>query len=96
MIEGYVGIAGLPQRWQSDETLKAVVQAYFMQGASVSQEQLEIIRRYCLSVVKAPCYYKTQAEGEHQVLETRLEEVSTVEALRRWLGDALQSGIDPF
>ncbi len=96
MLEEYVGIAGLPQRWQSDETLKTAVQTYFSQDAAITQQQLETIRQYCLYVIKAPCYYESRAEGERQVLENRLEEVKTAEALQHWLADALQFGMDPF
>lgn|SRR5437773_1047939 len=90
------GIAGVPYSWQSRPELKATVQAYFTQEAQITLQQLETIRAYCLYVIRAPCYYETQAEDERQALERRLEGVETTEALRHWLVDALKFGVDPF
>lgn len=94
--EVYLEPLGLPFRWQSDEKLKAAVQAHFSQRTMITQEYLEMIRAYCLYVVKAPCYYESQAEEERQVLEDRIGGVKTIEALEGWLEDARRFGIDPF
>ncbi|MDQ2902987.1 MAG: DUF488 domain-containing protein [Chloroflexota bacterium] len=97
MEDAYHGIAGVPYPWQSHPELKAAVQAYLAPQGGITPQQGEAIRAYCLSVIKAPCYYETQAEEERQALETCLEhEVQTAETLRQWVREAVRFGIDPF
>jgi hypothetical protein len=63
-----------------------------IEGDPLSDEQIALTRDYLRQWIMAPCH----PEPALDKLRRRVDELTTTEAIRRWLDDALRMGIDPL
>lgn len=106
----YVTDLKVPVYWKDDQSgvVSGAIWAYICHCADPSkepapnQEQLRLTVEYLKYYANAPCWeISEQFAGELARLRRRIEEIAAAEAVdpgavRRWISDCLDIGVDPL
>jgi hypothetical protein len=63
-----------------------------LEGDQLTEEQIVLIRAYLRQWIMAPVWHGEALDA----LQARVDGLTTTEAIRRWLDDALKVNIDPL
>jgi hypothetical protein len=63
-----------------------------LEGDQLSEDQIPLVRAYLRQWIMAPGWHGVALDA----LQARVDGLTTTEAIRLWLADALKVGIDPL